>query len=168
MPKRISTARGREFGEGMRAAIANAGMNARELADVLGWDEAKVSDVQTGKGGVTILEVALILGVCRVEAKERDRLLELFPGRDLSGWWQPHGKCAPVRPRTVLTQLTAAETLISWHTHAVWFCLRPGPPLSRSSNTRNARSRARSSAMAARRRNRSRRWCACCCPDAQR
>lgn len=124
MPKRISTARGREFGEGMRAAIANAGMNARELADVLGWDEAKVSDVLTGKGGVTILEVALVLGVCRVEAKERDRLLELFPGRDLSGWWQPHGKCAPVRPRTVLTQLTAAETLISWHTHAVPVLLR--------------------------------------------
>ena len=124
MPRRISTARGREFGAGMRAAIANAGMNARELADVLGWDEAKVSDVLTGKGGVTILEVALVLGVCRVEADERDRLLKLFPGRDLSGWWQPHGKCAPVRPRTVLTQLTAAETLISWHTHAVPGLLR--------------------------------------------
>lgn len=37
MPKRFSTARGREFGEGMRAAIANAGLTAREVADVLSW-----------------------------------------------------------------------------------------------------------------------------------
>jgi hypothetical protein len=124
MPKRFSTVRGREFGEGMRAAMTRAGLSARELADVLGWHEAKVSDVVTGKGGVTLLEVALILGVCRVEAEERDRLLALFPNKDLSGWWQPHGKCAPVRPRTALTHLAAADTLISWHTHAVPVLLR--------------------------------------------
>jgi hypothetical protein len=124
MPKRFSTVRGREFGEGMRAAIARAGMSARELASVTGWDQAKVSDMLTGKGGVSLLEVALVLGVCREKAAERDRLLDLFPGRDLSGWWQLHGKCAPVRPRTLLTQLVAAEALISWHTHAVPVLLR--------------------------------------------
>ena len=119
MPKRISTARGREFGEGMRAAITNAGLTAREAADVLSWQEAKVSDVVTGKGGVSRLEVALLLGACRTKADERDHLLELFPDRDSSGWWQLHGKCAPVRPRTALSHLAVAETLISWHTHAV-------------------------------------------------
>lgn len=124
MPKRFSTARGREFGEGMRAVIANAGMNSRELADLSGWDEAKVSDTVTGRGGVSSLEVALMLGLCRAKPHERDHLLELFPARDLSGWWQLHGKCAPVRPRTALTHLAAAETLISWHTHAVPALLR--------------------------------------------
>lgn len=124
MPKRSSTARGREFGEGMRAAITNSGLNARQIADVLNWQEAKVSDVVTGKGGVSRLEVAMLLSVCRAEATERDRLLELFPERDSSGWWQLHGKCAPARPRTALTNLAAAETLISWHTHAVPVLLR--------------------------------------------
>ncbi|MFC3898023.1 helix-turn-helix domain-containing protein [Lentzea rhizosphaerae] len=124
MPKRSSTTRGREFGEGMRAVIKNSGLNAREVADLVSWDEAKVSDVVTGKGGVSRLEVALLLGVCRAKADERDHLLELFPERDLSGWWQPHGRCAPVRPRTALTNLAAAETLISWHTHAVPVLLR--------------------------------------------
>lgn len=124
MPKRSSTARGREFGEGMRAAITNAGLTAREAADLLSWQEAKVSDVVTGKGGVSRLEVALLLGVCRAKADERDHLLDIFPERDLSGWWQLHGKCAPVRPRTALTHLAAAKTLISWHTHAVPVLLR--------------------------------------------
>jgi hypothetical protein len=124
MPKRSSTARGREFGEGVRAAITNAGLTAREAADLLSWQEAKVSDVVTGKGGVSRLEVALLLGVCRTKADERDHLLELFPDRDVSGWWQLHGKCAPIRPRTALTHLAAAETLISWHTHAVPVLLR--------------------------------------------
>lgn len=124
MPKRSSTARGREFGEGMRAAITNAGLTAREVADLLSWQEAKVSDVVTGKGGVSRLEVALLLGVCRAKADERDHLLEVFPERDLSGWWQLHGKCAPVRPRTALTHLAVAKTLISWHTHAVPVLLR--------------------------------------------
>ena len=124
MPKRFSTARGREFGEGMRAAITNSGLNARQIADVLSWQEAKVSDVVTGKGGVSRLEVAMLLSACRTKAAERDRLLELFPERDSSGWWQLHGKCAPVRPRTALTNLAAAEALISWHTHAVPVLLR--------------------------------------------
>ncbi|MET8764885.1 DUF5753 domain-containing protein [Lentzea sp. NPDC004782] len=124
MPRRISTARSREFGDGMRAAIANSGMSARELADLFGWHEAKVSDAVMGRGGVTLLEVALMLGACRVNVNERDRLLELFPSRDLSGWWQLHGKCMPVRSRTALTNLTAAKTVISWHTHAVPVLLR--------------------------------------------
>ncbi|MGW6936862.1 helix-turn-helix domain-containing protein [Lentzea sp. NPDC054927] len=124
MPRRISTVRGREFGEGMRAAIANSGMSARELADLLGWDEAKVSDAVTGRGGVSRLEVALLLGVCRVPAAERDHLLELFSERDKSGWWQLHGRCVPVRSRTAFTHLAAAETLIGWHLHAVPVLLR--------------------------------------------
>lgn len=65
-----------------------------------------------------------MLGACRENADDRDRLLDLFPARDLSGWWQLHGKCMPVRSRTALTNLAAAEALIGWHTHAVPVLLR--------------------------------------------
>jgi len=53
MPKRVSTARGREFGAGLRAAIANAGLTSRAVADILDWDQAKLSDVVNGKGGAS-------------------------------------------------------------------------------------------------------------------
>ncbi|MEV6242670.1 helix-turn-helix transcriptional regulator [Lentzea sp. NPDC051838] len=103
----------------MRKAIANAGLTAREVAELLDWDEAKVSNVLTGKGGVSKLEVALLLGVCRVEAAERDRLLVLFPVREILGWWQQHGTCAPIRPSTAQAHVAKAKTLLSWQPHVV-------------------------------------------------
>lgn len=124
MPKRYSTAAGREFGERIRAAIRQAGMTSRQLADLLGWQEAKVSDMVNGKGGVTTLEVALVLGACRVPESEREYLLSLFAATDLKAWWQPHGKCAPIRSHTARTHLAAAESLVSWHPHAIPDLLR--------------------------------------------
>lgn len=124
MPKRYSTARGREFGERLRAAIAQAGLTSRQLANLLGWQEAKVSDMVNGKGGVTTLELALVLGVCRVPESEREYLLNLFPATELDGWWQPHGRCVPVQTHTARTNLAAAKTLVSWHPHAIPDLLR--------------------------------------------
>jgi hypothetical protein len=119
MPKRFSTARGREFGAGLRAAITSAGLTSRAAADIVDWDEAKVSDVVNGKGGATQLEVAVLLGVCRVHAYEVVHLLSLYGETHLQGWWQQHGKCSPIRLRTVVEHLKVAKTLISWHTHTV-------------------------------------------------
>lgn len=119
MPKRFSTARGREFGAGLRVAIASAGLTSRAAADIVDWDEAKVSDVVNGKGGATQLEVAVLLGVCRVNADETVHLLSLYGDTHIRGWWQQHGRCSPVRLRTVVEHLKAATTLISWHTHMV-------------------------------------------------
>ncbi len=119
MPKRFSTARGREFGTGLRAAITSAGLTSRAAADIVDWDEAKVSDVVNGKGGATQLEVAVLLGVCRVNADEIVHLLSLYGETHIRGWWQQHGTCSPIRLRTVIEHLKVAKTLISWHTHMV-------------------------------------------------
>ncbi|MET8762548.1 helix-turn-helix transcriptional regulator [Lentzea sp. NPDC004782] len=119
MPKRFSTARGREFGAGLRAAIRGAGLTSRAAADIVDWDEAKVSDVVNGKGGATQLEVAVLLGVCRVNADEVAHLLSLYGETHILGWWQQHGRCSPIQLRTVVEHLKVATTLISWHTHMV-------------------------------------------------
>ncbi|SMD12331.1 DUF5753 domain-containing protein [Lentzea albidocapillata] len=119
MPKRFSTARGREFGTGLRAAITSAGLTSRAAAEIVDWDEAKVSDVVNGKGGATQLEVAVLLGVCRANADEIVHLLSLYGETHIRGWWQQHGRCSPVRLRTIVEHLKVAETLISWHTHMV-------------------------------------------------
>ncbi|WP_176960095.1 helix-turn-helix domain-containing protein [Lentzea jiangxiensis] len=116
MPKRFSTVRGREFGDGLRAAIAATGMTSRAVADLLNWQEAKLSDLVNGKGGSTELELALLLGVCRTSQAERDHLMSLFPGTGVKGWWQDHGVCAPISPRTLVEHERLAEKLISWQT----------------------------------------------------
>ncbi|MCX2949386.1 DUF5753 domain-containing protein [Lentzea sp. NEAU-D7] len=116
MPKRFSTVRGREFGDGLRAAIAATGMTSRKVAALVGWQEAKLSDLVNGKGGATELELALLLGVCRTPAGERDHLLSLFTGTGVKGWWQEHGTCAPISPRTLVEHERLAEKLFSWQT----------------------------------------------------
>ncbi|WP_329787914.1 helix-turn-helix transcriptional regulator [Lentzea sp. DG1S-22] len=119
MPKRISTARGREFGAGLRAAIKGTGLTSRALADITGWDEAKLSNVVNGRGGATQVEIAALLGACRVKSTEASHLLALYPETHIRGWWQQHGMYAPVQARTIAENLRLAKALTSWHTHMV-------------------------------------------------
>ncbi|MGI5506911.1 DUF5753 domain-containing protein [Lentzea sp. CA-135723] len=114
MPKRYSTARGREFGDGLRAAIAATGMTARAIAEIVDWNEAKVSDAANGKGGITELELALLLGACRTPSAERVHLQKLFIATSVRGWLQEHGSVEPIMPRTLVEHEAKAKTLMSW------------------------------------------------------
>ncbi|MET9229153.1 helix-turn-helix transcriptional regulator [Lentzea sp. NPDC003310] len=119
MPQRSSTARGREFGAGVRAAIKASGMPARRVAELVGWQEAKLSDFLNGKIGCTETELALLLGVCRTPVEERDHLLDLRPVAHVRGWWQKHALCPPARLRTLVENVEAAKTLTMWHPHGL-------------------------------------------------
>ncbi|SMC88292.1 DUF5753 domain-containing protein [Lentzea albidocapillata] len=114
MPKRFSTARGREFGDGLRAAIAATGMTSRKVAELADWQEAKLSDLINGKGGATELELALLLGVCRTPSPEREHLMKLFRATNVKGWLQEHGAAEPILPRTLVQHEAIAKTLVSW------------------------------------------------------
>jgi hypothetical protein len=100
MPKRFSTVRGREFGGGLREAIAAAGFSSRALAERVDWDEAKLSGLVNGKGGVSDVELGVLLGLCGVSPVERDHLLSLFSVAHVKSWLQEHGTCPPVYHRT--------------------------------------------------------------------
>ena len=119
MPQRSSTARGREFGEGVRAAIKASGMPARRVAELVGWQEAKLSDFLNGKIGCTETELALLLGVCRTPVEERDHLLNLRPATHVKGWWQKHASRPPARLRTLVENVQAARTLTTWNPHGL-------------------------------------------------
>ncbi|GHH32092.1 helix-turn-helix domain-containing protein [Lentzea cavernae] len=103
----------------MRAAIKVSGMPARRVAELVGWQEAKLSDFLNGKIGCTETELALLLGVCRTPVEERDHLLSLRPAMHVKGWWQKHGSHPPVRLRTLVENVEAAKTLTTWHPHGL-------------------------------------------------
>ncbi|MET9628287.1 DUF5753 domain-containing protein [Lentzea sp. NPDC006480] len=119
MPKRLSTVRGREFGAGVQAAIDATGLSARAIAEIVDWDEGKLSCVVNGKGGANQLEVALLLGACRTKPAEVVHLLALHSITDAEGWWQQHGTCSPRWLRTAVENLQKAKTLVGWQMHVI-------------------------------------------------
>ncbi|WP_439659522.1 helix-turn-helix domain-containing protein [Lentzea sp. HUAS TT2] len=119
MPKRFSTAKGREFGASLRQAIESTGYSSRELAGVVGWDEAKLSNVVNGRGGADDVDLALLLGTCRLKAAERKHLQRLYPTMGEKNWLQQHGICPPAWPRTLAENLAAADTVTTWNPHGL-------------------------------------------------
>lgn len=114
MPKRFSSVVGRSFGDGVRDAIQSTGMTQRQIAELLDWEEAKVSDLVRGKGGVTEVELAMLLGLCRVPAEDARYLLALFRESREKGFLQfvENGLAIPVR--TLMEQERHATKITAW------------------------------------------------------
>ncbi|ANZ39432.1 hypothetical protein BBK82_28665 [Lentzea guizhouensis] len=118
----MKNVRAREFGEVLRVVIADTGMNSRAIAEMLDWEERKLVDLINGDAGVSERDLALLLGVCRTPAEDRDRLLAVLPHLGRRGWWQEHGACAPIRQRTLAEHERMARKLVSWqlsHLHTL-------------------------------------------------
>ncbi|MFC3898824.1 helix-turn-helix domain-containing protein [Lentzea rhizosphaerae] len=113
MPKRSSSVVGREFGAGVRAVIARTGLTHRRLAELLGWQEAKISDLTLGKGGVSEQEVVLLLAYCQATTEEREHLLELFRESG-KAWLQIPEDGVPDQVRTLIDQERDAEEITDW------------------------------------------------------
>jgi transcriptional regulator with XRE-family HTH domain len=113
MPKRSSSVVGREFGNGVRAAIESTGMTQRELAEVLGWQEAKLSDMLAGKGGVNESEVRELLAYCRTPLEERERLIVLFREQG-NVFLQVPDEGVPDQVRTLINQEKEAIEITDW------------------------------------------------------
>jgi transcriptional regulator with XRE-family HTH domain len=114
MPKRTSSVVGRSFGDGVRDAIRGSGMTQRRLAERLDWEEAKVSDLVKGKGGVTEVELALLLGMCGTPPDETRRLLALFKESREKGYLEfaEDGVLSP--QRTLMEQELHANEIAAW------------------------------------------------------
>ncbi|SDH19140.1 Helix-turn-helix domain-containing protein [Lentzea fradiae] len=113
MPKRSSSVVGREFGAGVRAAIERTGLTQRRLAELLGWQEAKISDMLAGKGGVTEAEVRELLAYCRTPLAEREELLALF--RESGNvYLQVPDDGVPDQVRTLINQERDADEIVCW------------------------------------------------------
>jgi transcriptional regulator with XRE-family HTH domain len=104
------TIRSRELGDGLRQAIEQAGLTGEHAAHVLGWSPSKMSRLLSGKRNATEVDVAAILGMCRVKGKERDRLLSLCQEQNTPGWLQQHGSRLPKQLMTLIDHENRAMT----------------------------------------------------------
>lgn len=114
MPKRESNVLGREFGNGLRAAIANTGLTQRRLAEVLDFDEAQISEAVNGKRGLDEHQVEVLLAYCRVPLEERRRLLSLYAEAGEKGLLLFPEDGVPDQLRTLISHEKESSEIIDW------------------------------------------------------
>ncbi|WP_330271091.1 helix-turn-helix domain-containing protein [Lentzea sp. NBC_00516] len=114
MPKRNSSVVGREFGQGVRDAIEQSGMTQRRLAELLDWQEAKLSDAVNGKGGISEVDLIRLLSYCRVPHAEVDRMVALYRETREKGWLQFYEDGEPVPLRALIDQERLANKITTW------------------------------------------------------
>ncbi|MFD4676531.1 helix-turn-helix domain-containing protein [Lentzea sp. NPDC058450] len=114
MPKRNSSVVGRELGEGVRHAIEQTGMTQRMLAEVLDWQEAKISDLANGKGGVNESELRELLAYCRTARDEVNRLVALHRETRERGWLLFSMPDQPIPLQALIDQERLAKKITVW------------------------------------------------------
>ncbi|MFI6094012.1 DUF5753 domain-containing protein [Lentzea sp. NPDC051213] len=105
---------GREFGNGVRRAIEQTQMTHRKIAEMLDWDESKLSDLVRGKGGVGEAEVLQLLAFCRVAPAEVRYLLGLFRETRETGYLQIPADGLPDQVRSLIAQERLANVITVW------------------------------------------------------
>ncbi|MGH3721603.1 MAG: helix-turn-helix domain-containing protein [Pseudonocardiaceae bacterium] len=111
MAHREPTIRSRELGEGLRKAMEGAKLTGQQTAKLLGVSPSMISMLLAGKRGITEVDVAAFLGVCRATGPERERLLALCREQDTPGWFQQHGSRLPKQLRTLIEHEDKAVTI---------------------------------------------------------
>ncbi len=91
--------------------MERAGLTGKQAAHVLGWSPSWVSRLLSGKRGGNALDIAAFLGVCRVKAAERNRLLALCQELNTPGWLQQHGCRLPKQLVTLIDHENQASTI---------------------------------------------------------
>jgi plasmid maintenance system antidote protein VapI len=119
MPLRRSTVRGREFGDAIRALLRAAGLTNRDAAELLGWQEAKVSELINGKEGVSDVELAKLLGLLRTPPEEFDHLMALHHDAHIRDWLQPNKSGMTDRARTLREHEKIASDITGWSMNVV-------------------------------------------------
>jgi predicted XRE-type DNA-binding protein len=114
MPKRNSSVVGREFGQGVRDAIEQSGMTQRRLAELVDWQEAKLSDAANGKGGISEVELIRLLSYCRVPHAEVDRMVALYRETREKGWLLFTETDEPLPLQALIDQERLANKITTW------------------------------------------------------
>lgn len=111
--------RGREFGDAIRALLRAADLTNRAAAELLGWQEAKVSELVNGKEGSSDVDLAKLLGLLRTPPDEFDHLMALHHNTSERDWLQPIGSGVPDRARTLREHEKIASDIIGWSMNVV-------------------------------------------------
>jgi transcriptional regulator with XRE-family HTH domain len=90
----VGSPRAQVLAKEIRAARVATGMSLVEVAREVGWSEAKVSRIETGKSGVKPEDLDDLLRVLGVQGEEREYLRKMARDARQTSWWE-HGLDMP-------------------------------------------------------------------------
>lgn len=121
MTERQPTVRMRELGLTIHRAAQAKGLTGSVIARQLGWPEAKVSRLFTGRRRVEPVDLAAIMAICDIRGPKHVELMEIARRAAEPGWWQDYGDRLPPELQTLSDYEDAAITITNFQT-----CTVPG------------------------------------------
>ncbi|MCS7481337.1 helix-turn-helix domain-containing protein [Umezawaea endophytica] len=114
MGERRSTTRSQVLGAELARIRKTAGLDAKVVAEKLGWAGSKLSRIEQGKQGVEDIELLALLTVCDALGDNMVRLLDLNRESGQDTWLHMFGKGPGGRTRALTTELQRATTIINY------------------------------------------------------
>lgn len=79
----------------LKSLRRSAGLTHVDVANRLGWQQGKVSKIESAKQGVGVEAVIALAEVCHATPEQRDRLVGLARTARQKGWWEAYGDVLP-------------------------------------------------------------------------
>jgi hypothetical protein len=116
MDDREPTARARELGLILEKAAAESRYSGTQLARWLGWSQAKVSRIFSGKRPPSLEDVVALAAICKVMGEDRQHALRLVKEVHELNWLQEYGDQLPIELRTLVDYERTASMITDFET----------------------------------------------------
>ncbi|MEO6086191.1 MAG: helix-turn-helix transcriptional regulator [Umezawaea sp.] len=112
MGERRSTTRSRDLGTELARIRKAAGLDAKVLAEKLGWPGSKLSRIEQGKQGIEDIELVALLSVCDALGDNLTWLITLSRESSQASWLQMFGNRPTGYARTLDIEIGRATALV--------------------------------------------------------
>lgn len=114
MRDREPTARSRELGAELRRLREHDGRSSIAIADELGWSASRISRLESGKRGVSEIDLAILLAAYGVRGAELDRLLTMDRRPYERSWLRSNHEQRPDELRIPIVHETMAQAITEY------------------------------------------------------
>ncbi|MFE2751807.1 helix-turn-helix domain-containing protein [Actinosynnema sp. NPDC059335] len=119
MESRASNALSRELGDALRQARRRSTVKFGDLAEELGWSQARISKVERGLRGTSPLDIARYVGHLRSDQATYEHIMDLAEERNTGHLVRPHEIAVPDSLRALLLHEQTAEVIWSYEITAI-------------------------------------------------
>lgn len=111
IPRRSPMVRQRILAAELRQLRRDAGLTHLELAGRLGWQQGKVSKIESAKQSIGIDAVMAFTEVCQASPEHRDQLLQHAHAARERAWWADYSDVLRTTDKTYLGMVTEADRI---------------------------------------------------------